>query len=126
MRFLFVIGFCLFVSSPVFSQSETLFNINTSLDELERTLLDMESENESLKGDTAILRQSLLESEAAADRLLLLSTELRRLSSEQGEVFRRQSVLLEKSGKTLSFWRVFSLIAGAALLAAGVLVLLVN
>jgi predicted RNase H-like nuclease (RuvC/YqgF family) len=106
-----------FVLSPLYAQRETLSSINTSLDELERTLTGIQNENESLKTDTEALKQNLMESEAANEKLSKLSAELRRLSTEQAEVYRRQSVLLDKSERSLRSWRLASLIEGAALVA---------
>jgi DNA repair exonuclease SbcCD ATPase subunit len=114
------IVFLLFALLPCYSQRETFSNIATSLDELEQTLLDIQSENESLKSDTQALKENLAESEAAAERLSSLSTELRRLSTEQGEAYRRQSVLLDTSNRSLRRWRLASLIEGGVI-AAGVL-----
>jgi DNA repair exonuclease SbcCD ATPase subunit len=105
------------VLPPLFSQQATLDSIYTSLDELERTLLDIQSENENLKRDTQALKENLTESEAAAARLSDLSTELKRLSDEQAEAYRRQSASLDKSEKKLRNWRLASLIEGAALIA---------
>ncbi|MDR2691219.1 MAG: hypothetical protein LBB73_02820, partial [Dysgonamonadaceae bacterium] len=92
---------CLLFLSPSlpFSQQETLGSIYTSLDELERTLLDIQSENESLKAGTQTLQENLRESEAANRRLAGLSERLRTLSTEQEQAYRRQSALLEQSGK---------------------------
>jgi chromosome segregation ATPase len=94
-----------------------LGSIYTSLDELEQTLLDIQSGNESLKADTQALKESLRESEAASGRLQELSAELKRLSTEQAESYRTQSVLLEQSERKLKSWRLASIIAGAALCA---------
>jgi chromosome segregation ATPase len=103
--------------SPLYAQRETLSNINTSLDELEQTLLDIQNENENLKRDTQALKENLTESEAANARLSDLSAELRRLSTEQAEAYRLQSDSLDKSEKSLRRWRLASLIEGAALVA---------
>ena len=116
-RLLSAIVLLSFASSPLYPQSETLSSINTSLDELERTLLDIQSENESLKADTEALRRNLKDSEAANEKLSNLSAELRRLSTEQQEAYRRQSDLLDTSERRLKRWRLASLIEGAALLA---------
>ncbi|MDR0640083.1 MAG: hypothetical protein LBG27_14505 [Spirochaetaceae bacterium] len=91
-------------------------SIYTSLDELERTLLDIQSENESLKSGMETLRENLTESEAANRRLSALSAELRTLSEEQGQAFARQSRLLEGSEKSLRRWRFASIIEGAAVI----------
>jgi hypothetical protein len=85
---------------------------------LERTLLDIQSENGSLKADTQALKENLAESEAANRRLQELSAELRTLSTGQEQAYRRQSVLLEKSERGLKSWRLASIIEGAALCAA--------
>jgi predicted RNase H-like nuclease (RuvC/YqgF family) len=111
----FVTVFLLCALSPLCSQSETLGSIYTSLDELERTLLDIQSGNESLKADTQALKESLRESEAANRRLQELSEELRTLSTEQAESYRTQSVLLERSERRLKGWRLASIIEWAAL-----------
>jgi hypothetical protein len=84
---------------------------------LERTLLDIQSENEKLREGTRQLQENLTESENAEKRLSELSEELRKLSSEQELAFRRQSVLLERSEKRLRGWRLASIIEGAALAA---------
>jgi predicted RNase H-like nuclease (RuvC/YqgF family) len=108
--------FLLFSSALLsFSQPPTLDSIYTSLDELERTLIDMRSDNESLKADTLALRENLAGSEAAAARLSALSEELRTLSNAQTEAYSRQSALLERSERTLKHWRLASIIEGAAL-----------
>jgi predicted RNase H-like nuclease (RuvC/YqgF family) len=107
-------------SLPLYSQQETLSNISTSLDELERTLLDIQRENESLKTDTQALKQNLTESAAANERLSILSAELRRLSTEQAQAYSRQSVLLDTSNRSLKSWRLASIIEGAALVATGI------
>jgi ferric-dicitrate binding protein FerR (iron transport regulator) len=108
--------FLLFSSALLsFSQPPTLDSIYTSLDELERTLLDMQSDNESLKADTQALRENLTESEAATARLSALSEELRSLSNEQAEAYSRQSALLEQSERKSRRWRLASIIEGAAL-----------
>ena len=122
-RLLSVIVLLSFALSPLYAQLETLSSINTSLDELEKTLTDIQSANESLKADAEALRRNLTESEAANGRLSDLSAELRQLSSEQAEAYRRQSALLEKSGRSLRRWRLASLIEGAAL--AGTILALV-
>jgi predicted RNase H-like nuclease (RuvC/YqgF family) len=114
-RLLSVIVLLSFAPLPLFSQPQTLGSIYTSLDELEKTLTDIQNENENLKTDTEALKQNLMESEAANEKLLKLSTELRRLSTEQAEAYRRQSVLLDKSERSLRRWRLASLIEGAAL-----------
>ena len=110
---------CLLLSlpPPLFSLPETSGSIYTSLDELERTLLGIQSENESLKSGTETLKESLLESEAANRRLSALSAELRSLSEEQEQAFARQSRLLEGSEKSLRRWRLASIIEGAAIVA---------
>jgi predicted RNase H-like nuclease (RuvC/YqgF family) len=108
--------FFLFSSALLsFSQPPTLDSIYTSLDELEQTLLDMQSDNESLKADTQTLRENLTESETATARLSALSEELRTLSNEQAQAYSRQSVLLEQSERKLKSWRLASVIEGAAL-----------
>jgi DNA repair exonuclease SbcCD ATPase subunit len=124
-RLLSAIVFLLCALSPLCSQSETLGSIYTSLDELEGTLLDIRSENERLKSDTEALKLNLTESEAAAGRLSDLSAELRRLSTEQAEAYRRQSALLEKSGRRLKRWRLASLIEGGVIAALLVVVIAV-
>jgi predicted RNase H-like nuclease (RuvC/YqgF family) len=111
---------------PLCSQQETLGSIYTSLDELERTLLDIQSENGSLKADTQALKENLAESEAAVKRLSALSAELKRLSTEQAESYRTQSVLLERSERKLKGWRLASIIEGAALCAVIAIGLLAN
>jgi predicted RNase H-like nuclease (RuvC/YqgF family) len=116
-HFSFVIVLLLSASLPLYAQRETLFNINTSLDELEKTLTDIQSENESLKADTEALKLNLTESEAANVKLSNLSAELRRLSSEQAEAYRRLSGLFDTSERRLKRWRLASLIEGAALAA---------
>jgi septation ring formation regulator EzrA len=116
-RLLSAIVLLSFALSPLYSQQQTLSNINTSLDELEKTLLDIQSENESLKADTQALQRNLTESETANERLSNLSAELRRLSTEQQEAYRRQSDLLDTSERRLKRWRLTSLIEGAALIA---------
>jgi hypothetical protein len=55
---------------------------------------------------------------------LVLSAELKRLSSEQAEAFKRQSASLELSERRLKRWRLASLIEGAALLAASLVFIL--
>jgi DNA-binding SARP family transcriptional activator len=84
---------------------------------LERTLLGIQSENESLKADTRALRENLMESEAAGGRLLALSEELKRLSAEQEQAYKRLSASLEQSGRRLKGWRLASIIEGAAIIA---------
>jgi hypothetical protein len=68
-----------------------------------------------LKADTQALKENLRESEAASGRLRELSEELRTLSTEQEQAYRRQSALLEKSESGLKNWRLASVIEGAAL-----------
>jgi chromosome segregation ATPase len=113
---LFAIVLLLSASLPLYAQQETLGSIYTSLDELERTLLGIQSENESLKADTEALRENLTESEAAGGRLLALSAELKRLSAEQEQAYNRQSALLEQSEKKFKGWRLASIIEGAAII----------
>jgi regulator of replication initiation timing len=113
---LFGTVFLLCALLPLYSQSETLGSIYTSLDELERTLLDIQSENGSLKADTQALKENLRESEAASGRLQELSAELKRLLTEQEQAFNRQSALLEKSERGLKSWRLASIIEGAAII----------
>jgi ferric-dicitrate binding protein FerR (iron transport regulator) len=111
---------------PLFSQQETLGSIYTSLDELEETLLDIQSENESLKEDTRTLKENLTESEAANRRLSALSEELRRLSDEQEQAYNRLLLSLERSERRLKGWRLASIIEGAALLGVFLLALTAN
>jgi predicted RNase H-like nuclease (RuvC/YqgF family) len=120
----FVIVLLLSASLPLYAQQGTLGSIYTSLDELERTLTGIESENESLKADTEALRLNLTESEAANVKLSSLSAELRRLSTEQAEAYRRQSVLLGTSERSLKRWRLASLIEGAALVSVLLVVII--
>jgi DNA repair exonuclease SbcCD ATPase subunit len=101
----------------LFSQQEISGSIYTSLDELEGTLLGIQSENESLKSGMETLKESLLESEAANRRLSALSAELRTLSEEQEQAYARQSRLLEGSEKSLRRWRLASIVEGTLLLA---------
>ena len=117
-RLLSAIVLLSFASLPLYAQRETLSSINTSLDELEKTLTDIQSENETLKLDTETLRKNLEESKDSNEKLLKLSAELRRLSTEQAEAYRRQSGLLDRSERSLRNWRLASLIEGAALIAA--------
>jgi predicted RNase H-like nuclease (RuvC/YqgF family) len=119
-----VIVLLLSASLPLCAQQGTLDSIYTSLDELERTLTGIESENESLKADTEALRLNLTESETANVKLSDLSAELRRLSSEQAEAYRRQSVLLGTSERSLKRWRLASLIEGAALVSVLLIVII--
>jgi regulator of replication initiation timing len=93
-----------------------LGSIYTSLDELERTLLGIQSENESLKADTRALRESLTESEAANERLAELSERLRTRSTEQEQAYNRQSLLLEQSERRLKGWMLASIIEGAVII----------
>jgi predicted RNase H-like nuclease (RuvC/YqgF family) len=108
----------------LFSQQATLGSIYTSLDELEQTLLGIQSENENLKRDTQALKENLTESETAAARLSDLSTELKRLSTEQAEAYRRQSDLLDKSERRLRNWRLASLIEGGVIAALVAVIIL--
>ncbi|MDR0638067.1 MAG: hypothetical protein LBG27_04055 [Spirochaetaceae bacterium] len=92
-------------------------SIYASLDELERTLLAIQSENESLKAGTKTLQENLTESETANRRLSALSAELRTLPAGQAQAFRRQSALLEQSERRLKRWRLASIIEGAVIIA---------
>jgi hypothetical protein len=76
-----------------------------------------------LKTGTQALKQNLMESENANERLSRLSTELRQLSIEQGLEYKRQSDLLNISEKKLKGWRLASLIEGAALALAAVVII---
>jgi septal ring factor EnvC (AmiA/AmiB activator) len=113
---LFAIVLLLSASLPLYAQQETLGSIYTSLDELERTLLDIQSENENLKADTKALRENLTESEAAGGRLLALSEELKRRSAEQEQAYKRLSATSEQSERRLRGWRLASIIEGAAII----------
>jgi hypothetical protein len=68
----------------------------------------------------------LKESEAATERLSNLSAELKRLSTEQAADFKRLSLLLDTSERSLKGWRLASLIEGAALVTAAVCLFVFN